>query len=113
MAEYAERTRLSRLFVREASVEVGGALFKLRRMTLKEELEWMATRDRILGDGACSREEKIVQIWSELLRRVVVEPRLENPVEELPATVIALLVSEIEKLHLWDLPFPRSPQVSR
>lgn len=113
MAEYAERTRLGRLFAREASVMVDGVEFRLRRMTLREELEWMALRDKILGDDSKTREEKIVEIWAELLRRVVVEPRLENPVEELPATAISILVSEIERLHLWDLPLPRSMRESR
>ncbi|MEM0382403.1 MAG: hypothetical protein QW059_05145 [Nitrososphaerota archaeon] len=113
MAEYAERTRLSRLFARESRAEVDGVEFRLRRMTLREELEWIALRDKILADESKTREEKIVEIWSELLRRVVVEPRLENPVEELPAAAISLLVAEIEKLHLWDLPLARSTRVSR
>lgn len=113
MAEYAERTRLSRLFSREATVEIEGVVFRLRRMSLREELEWMALRENVLRDDGLTRDEKIVKIWEDLLRRVVVEPRLENPVEELPATVTALIVSEIERLHLWDLPLPRSPQVSR
>lgn len=113
MEELAERTSLGRLFRRETSVEVDGVVFRLRRMSLREELEWMAAREKILGDESRSREERIVEIWGDLLRRVVVEPRLEDPVEELPAAVVSLLVSEIERLHLWDLPLARSPRVSR
>lgn len=44
--------------------------------------------------------EKIAEIWADLLRRVLVEPHLEEPVNELPASVIAMLIGEIERLHL-------------
>ncbi|MCS7145340.1 MAG: hypothetical protein RMJ28_06985 [Nitrososphaerota archaeon] len=113
MSEYAERTRLGRLFAREATVEVEGVEFRLRRMTLREELEWMALRDKVMSDETRSREERIVEVWGDLLRRVIVKPKLESPVEELPAAVVSLLTSEIERLHLWDLPLQRPPRVSR
>ncbi len=112
MDEGLERTRLGRLFRREASVEVDGHVFKLRRMSLREELEWMALRESILSDEGKTREEKIVEVWADLLRRVLAEPRLENPVEELPAAVVSALVAEIERLHLWDLPLTRSRRAS-
>lgn len=99
------RFATSRLFARESEIEIEGVRFRIRRLTLKEELEWMAERDRILADQSRTREEKVVEIWGALLRRVLIEPKLENPLEELPAAVISLLITEIEKLQMWDVPF--------
>ncbi len=113
MEEALERTRIGSLFRRHATVEAGGVVFKLRRMSLKEELEWIARREAILADQSKTREEKVVDIWGDLLKRVVEEPRLEDPVEELPATVVSALLAEIEKLHLWDLPLAHSQRASR
>ena len=105
LEEVKERTGAESLFQREKTVVVAGVSFRLRRMTLLEEMEWQRVRSEIMGDGKLDWREKVVRVWEELLRRVVKEPRLESYTEELPAAALARLVEETAKLHLWDMDF--------
>ncbi|MEM2003703.1 MAG: hypothetical protein QXS74_07420 [Nitrososphaeria archaeon] len=57
LIELFERTRVSRIFISEATLEIEGVVFKLRHMTLKEELDWMNQRDRVLNDNSKTRGE--------------------------------------------------------
>jgi len=109
-SEVKERTKPHNLFQREKTVEIAGEKFKLKRMTLREELEWYRIRDETLNNREIPNQEKIIKIWEELLRRVVQEPKLGNYTEELPTVVITRLIDEITKLHLWDLDFHTSKQ---
>lgn len=103
--EVKERTSSGSLFQRERRIMVNGVEFKLRRMTLREELEWYRERDSILKNAEMEERDKVVIIWEHLLKRVVEEPKLRNYTEELPAVVVAKLIDEITKLHMWDLDF--------
>ena len=101
-----EITSPASLFQREKETEIHGVRFRLRRMTLREELEWYREREEILSSDNMKNEEKVVEMWERLLQRVVESPKLEKYTEELPSTVIAKLIEEITKLHLWDMDFP-------
>ena len=109
-AEVKERTAPHSIFQRERKLTIHGVEFKLRRMTLREELGWYALRDSIFRDSNVDEQEKVVRVWEELLKRVVVEPKLSSYTEELPTTVIARLIEEITRIHLWDMDFPTSRQ---
>ncbi|MEM2003900.1 MAG: hypothetical protein QXK84_06695 [Nitrososphaerota archaeon] len=95
----------SGLFRREAELEVRGVKFRVRRMTLKEELDWYEFRDKIFKDESLDANEKLVKVWEELLQRCVVEPRLFRYTEELPGPVVAFLIDAISELHLWNVDF--------
>ncbi|MCS6770366.1 MAG: hypothetical protein NZ570_08035 [Candidatus Caldarchaeum sp.] len=110
--ELKKATHPSSLFKRSVEVEVAGVRFVVRRMTLAEELEWYAERDRIMAEDGLSHVEKVVKVWDMLLRRVVAEPKLSSYVEELPTPVVAHLVQVITELHLWNMGFRTSPQAS-
>ncbi len=103
--EVKERTAASSLFQREKRIAVNGVEFMLRRMTLREELEWYRERDSILQNQDMHERDKVVYVWESLLKRVVEEPKLSSYTEELPAVVVAKLIDEITKLHMWDLDF--------
>ncbi|MEM2257822.1 MAG: hypothetical protein QXU87_03980 [Candidatus Caldarchaeum sp.] len=92
------------LFKREAELDVLGVKFRVRRMTLKEELDWYEFRDKIFKNDA-ETSEKLVKIWEELLQRCVVEPRCARYTEELPGPVIMRLIDAISELHLWNVDF--------
>ena len=108
--EVKERTAPQNLFQREKQITINDVTFKLKRMTLREELEWYGERDEIMQDKNLSNRDKIILVWERLLRKVIVEPKLESYTEELPATVVARLIDEITKLHLWDMDFTRYKQ---
>ncbi len=94
----------SRIFRREIEAEIEGVKFRIRRMTLREELDWYAFRDEVMkreGDTA----EKLVTIWERLLHTCIAEPRLEKYTEELPGPVIAYLIDLIADLHFWNVDF--------
>jgi len=110
--ELKKKTAPEALFRREAEVVVAGRRFVVRRMTLAEELEWYALRERVLAEDGLSHGEKVAKIWEHLLQRVVVEPRLSSYVEELPTVAVARLVQAVSELHLWDMDFRISPQAS-
>lgn len=96
---------VSGLFRRESELEVKGVRFRVRRMTLREELDWYEFRDKTFRDDSLDTNEKLVTVWEELLRRCVVEPRLERYTEELPGPVVAFLIEAISELHLWNVDF--------
>lgn len=107
-----EKTSPTNLFNRFKEVEIAGVRFRLRRLTLMEELAWYGERERILGEPSGDRMEKIVNIWESLLSKVVLEPRCQRYTEELPAAVIAKLLETVFDLHLWNMDFPISRQDS-
>jgi len=94
----------SRIFRREIEVEIEGVKFKMRRMTLKEELDWYAFRDETLKSEG-DTTEKLVKVWENLLQRCIVEPKLNCYTEELPGPVIAYLIDIISELHYWGVDF--------
>jgi len=110
--ELRNKTSPEALFRREAEVVIAGRRFVVRRMTLAEELEWYALREKVLAEDGLSHGEKVAKIWEALLQRVVVEPRLGTYVEELPTVVVARLIQVVSELHLWDMDFRISPQAS-
>ena len=95
----------SNLFKREVEFEIQGVKFKVRRMTLKEEMEWYRFRDEVFRDDKLDDAEKLVKIWENLLQRCVVEPKLESYTETLPGSVIGYLLDVIRDLHLWNVDF--------
>ena len=95
----------SNLFRREIEIEIQGVKFKIRRMTLREELEWYRFRDEIFRNDKLDDSEKLVKIWETLLQRCIVEPKLESYTEELPGAVIGYLLDIIRDLHLWNVDF--------
>ncbi|MEM1943779.1 MAG: hypothetical protein QXY50_00840 [Candidatus Caldarchaeum sp.] len=110
--ELKKATEPSSLFKRVMELDLAGVRFVVRRMTLAEELEWYAERDRVMSEDGLSHVEKVVKAWEGLLHRVVVEPRLTSYVDELPTPVIAALIQAITDLHLWNMGFHTSPQAS-
>ncbi len=103
-----EATSPSSIFSRQREIQIAGVRFRIRRLTLLEELEWYGERERIIAEDGVSQSEKVVRIWESLLRRVVVEPVCRQYTEELPAPVIARLIENIFELHLWNMDFPIS-----
>ena len=95
----------SNLFTREREIEIRGVKFKIRRMTLREELEWYRFRDEVFKDEKLAADEKLVKIWEELLQRTVVEPKLESYTEELPAAIIGFLIDVVSELQMWNVDF--------
>ncbi|MDJ0270976.1 MAG: hypothetical protein QXN23_03550 [Candidatus Caldarchaeum sp.] len=108
--ELKKKTSPTQLFKKFEEFEAFGHRFRIRRMTLAEELEWYSERDKILAENGVSQAEKLAKIWERLLQRVVESPRLENYVEELPTPVLARLIQAITELHLWNMDFRSSPQ---
>ena len=103
-----EITSPESLFQREKEIEISGVRFRIRRMTLREELKWYRERDEILSNNGMNNEEKVVEIWEKLLQRVITSPKMKRYTEELPSVVIAKLIDEITHLHLWDMDFHTS-----
>mgnify|MGYP000536499155 CR=1 FL=1 len=95
----------SNLFKRETEIEIQGVKFRIRRMTLKEELEWYRFRDETLRNDKLDDTEKLVKIWENLLQRCIVEPKLKSYTEELPGAVIGYLLDVIRDLHFWNVDF--------
>ncbi|MEM4288023.1 MAG: hypothetical protein QXV97_04370 [Candidatus Caldarchaeum sp.] len=110
--ELKANTSPVQLFRKTAELEIAGHRFVVRRMSLAEELEWYGLRDRIMADDGLTDVEKVVRVWESLLQRVVVEPRLQSYVEELPAPAVAHLIQTITELHLWNTDFRKSSQAS-
>ncbi|MEM0349381.1 MAG: hypothetical protein QXD24_04290 [Candidatus Caldarchaeum sp.] len=108
--ELKRKTSPAELFKKFEEVEVFGHRFRIRRMTLAEELEWYGEREKMLAENGSSQAEKLAKVWEKLLQRVVESPRLERYVDELPTPVLARLIQAITELHLWNMDFRSSPQ---
>ncbi|MEM2333902.1 MAG: hypothetical protein QXD31_01180 [Candidatus Caldarchaeum sp.] len=103
--ELKKNTSPTQLFKRAAEVDIAGHRFVVRRMTLAEELECYGLREKIMAEDGLTDVERVVKVWENLLQRVVVEPRLQSYVEELPAPVIASHIQTVTELHLWNMDF--------